>query len=89
MAAGVETSLSFQTPRRERVLQTESRIGHELEIICLGNRGGTIAYRFRLRLRGSQSEGWRGRKFTLACNTSVAVTLAYAGTPFQRKLPLR
>ena len=41
-AAMFETSLSFQTTRAaERVLQTESRVGHELEFkLCATNRGG-------------------------------------------------
>jgi TRAP-type uncharacterized transport system substrate-binding protein len=93
-AAMYETSLSFQTNRAaEHVLQTESRIGHELELkLVSANRDGSNSLSLSFTADSfAELKGVADGKFTLAwVNPSVAATLAYRGTgPFKKKLPLR
>jgi uncharacterized protein len=95
IASGMyETSLSFQTTRAaERVLQTESSIGHDLELkLIAGNRSGSNSVPLSFGAAGfAELKAVADGKLTLAwINPSVAVTLAYRGTgPFKKKLPLR
>ena len=95
IAAGMyDTSLSFQTTRAaEQVLQTESRLGHDLELkLIAGNRTGTNSVPLSFGAAGfAELKAVADGKLTLAwINPSVAVTLAYRGTgPFKKKLPLR
>ena len=95
IASGMyETSLSFQTTRAaEQVLQTESRIGHDLSLsLIAGNGNGSNSLPLSFAAAGfAELKGVADGKFTLAwINPSVAVTLAYRGTgPFKKKLPLR
>jgi len=93
-AAMYETSLSFQTTRAaERVLQTESRVGHELELKLLAtNRDGSNSVPLAFAADSfAEIKGVADGRYTLAwVNPSVAATLAYRGTgPFKKKLPLR
>jgi len=93
-AAMYETSLSFQTNRAaEHVLQTESRIGHELALkLVSANRDGSNSLPLSFAADSfAELKGVADGKFTLAwVNPSVAATLAYRGTgPFKKKLPLR
>jgi len=93
-AAMYETSLSFQTIRAaEKVLQTESRLGHELECkLVSANRDGSNSVPLSFAADSfAELKGVADGKFTLAwVNPSVAATLAYRGTgPFKKKLPLR
>lgn len=93
-AAMYETSLSFQTTRAaERVLQTESRIGHELKIkLVPANPDGSNSIPLSFSADSfAELKGVADGKYTLAwVNPSVAATLAYRGTgPFKKKLPLR
>lgn len=93
-AAMYETSLSFQTTRAaENVLQTESRIGHELEVKLVSaerDDSNSIPLSFAAD-SFTELKGVAEGKYTLAwVNPSVAATLAYRGTgPFKKKLPLR
>jgi len=95
IAAGMyETSLSFQTTRAaEKVLQTESRVGHELEFkLVSGNREGSNSVPLSFAADSfAELKGVAEGRYTLAwVNPSVAATLAYRGTgPFRKKLPLR
>jgi TRAP-type uncharacterized transport system substrate-binding protein len=95
IAAGMyDTSLSFQTTRAaEQVLQTESRLGHDLELkLIAGNRTGSNSVPLSFGAAGfAELKAVADGKLTLAwINPSVAVTLAYRGTgPFKKKLPLR
>ena len=93
-AAMYETSLSFETTRAaEHVLQTESRVGHELELkVISANRSGSNSVALAFAADSfAELKGIADRKYTLAwVNPSAAATLAYRGTgPFRRKLPLR
>src|SRR4029078_13417192 len=93
-AAMYETSLSFQTTRAaEKVLQTESRLGHELELkIVSGHPEGSNSVPLAFAADGfSELKGVSEGRYTLAwVNPSAAATLAYRGTgPFKTKLPLR
>jgi TRAP-type uncharacterized transport system substrate-binding protein len=93
-AAMYETSLSFQTTRAaEQVLQTESRIGHELEfklVAANGDGSNSVPLSFAAD-SFAELKGVADGQYTLAwVNPSVAATLAYRGTgPFKKKLPLR
>ncbi len=93
-AALYETSLSFQTTRAaERVLQTESRVGHELALSLLAtNSDGSNSVPIAFAADSfAELQGVADGKYTLAwVNPSVAATLAYRGSgPFKKKLPLR
>ena len=93
-AAMYETSLSFQTTRAaERVLQTESRVGHELEFkLRAANHDGSNSVPLSFAADSfAELKGVADGKYTLAwVNPTAAATLAYRGTgPFKRKLPLR
>lgn len=93
-AAMYETSLSFQTTRAaERALQTESRVGHELEFKLLSaNRDGSNSVPLSFAADSfAELKGVADGKYTLAwVNPSVAATLAYRGTgPFKKRLRLR
>ena len=93
-AAMYETSLSFQTTRAaERVLQTESRVGHELEFKLRSvNRDGSNSVPLSFAADSfAELKGVADGRYTLAwVNPSVAATLAYRGTgPFKKRLPLR
>ncbi|MGH7793361.1 MAG: TAXI family TRAP transporter solute-binding subunit [Candidatus Binatia bacterium] len=93
-AAMYETSLSFQTTRAaERVLQTESRLGHVLEVeLVAANRDGSNSVPLSFAADSfAEIKGVADGKYTLAwVNPSAAATLAYRGTgPFRKKIPLR
>jgi TRAP-type uncharacterized transport system substrate-binding protein len=93
-AAMYETSLSFQTTRAaEQVLQTESRIGHEvsLSLIAASREGSNSVPLSFAADNFAEIKGVADGTYTLAwVNPSAAATLAYRGTgPFRRKLPLR
>jgi TRAP-type uncharacterized transport system substrate-binding protein len=93
-AAMYESSLSFQTTRAaEQVLQTESRIGHELNLsLIAAAREGSNSINLSFAADSfAELKGVAEGKYTVAwVNPSVAATLAYRGTgPFQKKLPLR
>ncbi|HSE88113.1 MAG TPA: TAXI family TRAP transporter solute-binding subunit [Candidatus Binatia bacterium] len=93
-AATYETSLSFQTTRAaEQVLQTESRVGHELALsLIAASREGSNSVNLSFAADSfAELKGVADGKYTLAwVNPSVAPTLAYRGTgPFRKKLPLR
>ena len=93
-AAMYETSLSFQTTRAaEQVLQTESRIGHELNLsLIAASREGSNSVNLSFAADSfAELKGVADGKYTVAwVNPSVAATLAYRGTgPFRKKLPLR
>ena len=93
-AAMYETSLSFQTTRAaEKVLQTESRVGHELELKILStNPAGSNSVPLSFAADSfAELKGVAEGRYTLAwVNPSAAATLAYRGTgPFKTKLPLR
>ncbi|MGH7486172.1 MAG: TAXI family TRAP transporter solute-binding subunit [bacterium] len=93
-AAMYETSLSFQTTRAaERVLQTESRVGHQLALSLLSaNRDGSNSVPIAFAADSfAELKGVADGKYTLAwVNPSVAASLAYRGSgPFKKKLPLR
>ena len=93
-AAMYETSLSFQTTRAaEKVLQTESRVGHELELkIVSANPAGSNSVPLSFAADSfAELKGVAEGRYTLAwVNPSAAATLAYRGTgPFKTKLPLR
>jgi len=93
-AAMYETSLSFQTTRAaEKVLQTESRVGHELELkLVSGNPAGSNSVPLSFAADSfAELKGVAEGRYTLAwVNPSVAATLAYRGTgPFKTKSPLR
>jgi TRAP-type uncharacterized transport system substrate-binding protein len=93
-AAMYETSLSFQTTRAaEQVLQTESRIGHEvsLALIAAARQGSNSVHLSFAADSFAEIKGVADGTYTLAwVNPSAAATLAYRGTgPFRRKLPLR
>jgi len=93
-AAMYDTSLSFQTTRAaEQVLQTESRLGHELEFkLVAANRDGSNSVPLSFAADSfAELKGVADGKYTVAwVNPSVAATLAYRGTgPFKQKLPLR
>jgi TRAP-type uncharacterized transport system substrate-binding protein len=93
-AAMYETSLSFETTRAaEKVLQTESRIGHELEFkLVSANREGSNSLPLSFAADSfAELKGVADGKYTLAwVNPSVAATLAYRGAgPLKEKLPLR
>jgi len=93
-AAMYETSLSFQTTRAaEKVLQTESRVGHELELkVVSANPAGSNSVPLSFAADSfAELKGVAEGRYTLAwVNPSVAATLAYRGTgPFKTKLPLR
>ena len=93
-AAMYETSLSFQTTRAaEKVLQTESRVGHELELkLISANRDGSNSVALSFAADSfAELKGVADGKYTLAwVNPTAAATLAYRGTgPFKKKLPLR
>src|SRR5439155_7373474 len=93
-AAMYETSLSFQTTRAaEQVLQTESRIGHQLSLSLIAaspNGCNSVSLSFAAD-SFAELKGVADGKYSLAwVNSSVAATLAYRGTgPFRKKLPLR
>ena len=93
-AAMYETSLSFQTTRAaEQVLQTESRIGHQLSLSLIAaspNGSNSVSLSFAAD-SFAELKGVADGKYSLAwVNPSVAATLAYRGTgPFRKKLPLR
>jgi uncharacterized protein len=93
-AAMYETSLSFQTTRAaERVLQTESRVGHQLSLSLIAaspNGSNSVSLSFAAD-SFAELKGVADGKYSLAwVNPSVAATLAYRGTgPFRKKLPLR
>ena len=95
IAAGMyETSLSFQITRAaEKVLQTESRVGHELEFkLRADNRDGSNSLPLSFAADSfAELKGVADGKYTLAwVNPTVAATLAYRGTgPFKQKLPLK
>ena len=69
IASGMyETSLSFQTTRAaEQVLQTESRIGHDIELNLLAaNRGGSNSLPLSFAAAGfAELKGVADGKFTL------------------------
>jgi TRAP-type uncharacterized transport system substrate-binding protein len=93
-AAMYETSLSFQTTRAaEKVLQTESRVGHELELkLVAPNPAGSNSVPLAFAADSfAELKGVAEGRYTLAwVNPSAAATLAYRGTgPFKTKLPLR
>jgi TRAP-type uncharacterized transport system substrate-binding protein len=93
-AAIYETSLSFQTTRAaEQVLQTESRVGHELSLsLIAASREGSNSVNLSFAADSfAELKGVADGKYALAwVNPSAAVTLAYRGTgPFRKKLPLR
>ena len=93
-AAMYETSLSFQTTRAaEKVLQTESRVGHALALsLVAASREGSNSVNLSFAADSfAELKGVADGKYTLAwVNPSVAATLAYRGTgPFRKKLPLR
>jgi TRAP-type uncharacterized transport system substrate-binding protein len=93
-AAMYETSLSFQTTRAaEQVLQTESRIGHEISLsLIAASREGSNSVPLSFAADSfAEIKGVADGTYTLAwVNPSAAATLAYRGTgPFRRKLPLR
>jgi TRAP-type uncharacterized transport system substrate-binding protein len=93
-AAMYETSLSFQTTRAaEKVLQTESRVGHELDFkLVAANPAGSNSVPLSFAADSfAELKGVAKRRYTLAwVNPSAAATLAYRGTgPFKTKLPLR
>ena len=93
-AAIYETSLSFQTTRAaEQVLQTESRVGHELNLsLIAASREGSNSVNLSFAADSfAELKGVADGKYALAwVNPSAAVTLAYRGTgPFRKKLPLR
>src|SRR6266480_3045803 len=93
-AAMYETSLSFQTTRAaEQVLQTESRVGHQLSLSLIAaspNGSNSVSLSFAAD-SFAELKGVADGKYSLAwVNPSVAATLAYRGTgPFRKKLPLR
>lgn len=95
LAAGLyDSSLSFRTTRAaEQVLQTESRVGHSIELSLRATRaqkenGVSLSF---------AADGFRelravaeGKISLVWINPSVAVTLAYRGKgPFRKPLPLR
>jgi hypothetical protein len=89
-AAMYETSLSFQTTRAaEKVLQTESRVGHELELkIVSANPAGSNSVPLSFAADSfAELKGVAEGRYTLAwVNPSAAATLAYRGTgPFKTK----
>lgn len=93
-AAMYETSLSFQTTRAaEQVLQTESRVGHalNLSLVAASSEGSNSVNLSFAADSFAELKGVADGKYTLAwVNPSVAATLAYCGTgPFRKKLPLR
>jgi TRAP-type uncharacterized transport system substrate-binding protein len=93
-AAMYETSLSFQTTRAaEQVLQTESRVGHELSLsLIAASPDGSNSVNLSFAADSfAELKGVADGKYTLAwVNPSVAATLAYRGTgPFRKKLPIR
>jgi TRAP-type uncharacterized transport system substrate-binding protein len=93
-AAMYETSLSFQTTRAaEQVLQTESRVGHELNLsLIAAAREGSNSVKLSFAADSfAELKGVADGTYTLAwVNPSVAATLAYRSTgPFRKKLPLR
>jgi len=93
-AAMYETSLSFQTTRAaEKVLQTESRVGHELDLkLVSANSMGSNSVPLSFAADSfAELKGVAEGRYTLAwVNPSAAATLAYRGTgPFKTKLPLR
>jgi TRAP-type uncharacterized transport system substrate-binding protein len=93
-AAMYETSLSFQTTRAaEQVLQTESRVGHELNLsLIAASREGSNSVNLSFAADSfAELKGVADGKYALVwVNPSAAATLAYRGTgPFRRKLPLR
>jgi TRAP-type uncharacterized transport system substrate-binding protein len=93
-AAMYETSLSFQTTRAaEQVLQTESRVGHELDLsLIAAARDGSNSVNLSFAADSfAELKGVADGKYTLAwVNPSVAATLAHRGTgPFRKKLLLR
>jgi len=93
-AAMYESSLSFQTTRAaEKVLQTESRVGHELELkLVSANPAGSNSVPLSFAADSfAELKGVAEGRYTLAwVNPSAAATLAYRGTgPFKKKLPLR
>lgn len=93
-AAMYETSLSFQTTRAaEQVLQSESRVGHELQFkLHSANRNGSNSVPLSFAADSfAELKGVADGKYTLAwVNPTAAATLAYRGTgPFKIKLPLR
>jgi len=93
-AAMYETSLSFQTTRAaEKVLQTESRVGHELELrLVSANPADSNSVPLSFAADSfAELKGVAEGRYTLAwVNPSAAATLAYRGTgPFKTKLPLR
>ena len=93
-AAMYETSLSFQTTRAaEQVLQTESRVGHalNLSLVAASHEGSNSVNLSFAADSFAELKGVADGKYTLAwVNPSVAATLAYRGTgPFRKKLPLR
>lgn len=89
-----DSSLSFQTTRAaEQVLQTESRVGHAIQISLKATRaqketGVSLSF---------AADGFRelravaeGKISLVWINPSAAVTLAYKGKgPFRKRLPLR
>ena len=83
-AAMYETSLSFQTTRAaERVLQTESRAGHELDFkLRAANREGSNSVALSFAADSfAELKGVADGKYTLAwVNPTAAATLAYRGT---------
>src|SRR5438094_8997483 len=93
-AAMYETSLSFQTTRAaEQVLQTESRIGHQLSLSLIAaspNGSNSVSLSFAAD-SFVELTGVADGKYSLAwVNPSVAATLAYRGTgPLRIKLLLR
>ena len=95
LAAGMyESSLSFQTTRAaEQVLQTESRVGHALNLsLIAASREGSNSVNLSFAADSfAEIKGVAEGKYTLAwVNPSVAATLAYRGRgPFRKKLPLR
>src|SRR6476469_3963264 len=93
-AAMYETSLSFQTTRAaEKVLQTESRVGHELELrLVSANPADSNSVPLSFAADSfAELKGVAEGRYTLAwVNPSAAATLAYRGTgPFKKRLPLR
>jgi TRAP transporter TAXI family solute receptor len=95
LAAGMyETSLCYQTTRAaEQVLQTESRVGHELGLsLIAASRDGSNSINLSFAADSfAELKGVADGQYTLAwVNPSAAATLAYRGTgPFRKKLPLR
>ena len=75
------------------LLQTESRLGDELEFKFISaNRDGSDSFPLSFAADSfAELKGVADGKYTLAwVNPSVAATLAYRGTgPFKKKLPLR